>query len=71
MSGQGQTLPAAKVPASITCLTGGSATHTGDRQAFPKPRLPGKTRNQVGVIGNDLMNRRLTGQPLKVSFVIY
>lgn len=39
--------------------------------AFKRPRFKGKLLSKWVSFGNDLMNRKLTGQPLKISFVIY
>lgn len=69
MSGQGQTLPAAKAPAFITCLTWCLLPSEEARHAFKRPRFQGKLLSKWVSFGNDLMNRRLTGQPLKISFV--
>lgn len=70
MSGQGQTLSVAKAPAFITRLTWCLLpSREAGRQGFQKA---GKTLKSKWVsFGNDLMNRKLTGQPLKISLVMY
>lgn len=70
MSGQGQTLPAAK-PCTHHMLDGVSATLRGAGRAFQRPGFKGKLCTQWVSFGNDLMNRRHTGQPLSVSLVRY